>query len=246
LETTHHSADETGSPDYRAKFAGVIHDVNNLLFSAICTAEIMAGEFPVGHYYQKRLQMIIEVTRKCINLLISSQVNEPLSGTSSNMKIELELLIYKVVSWTSCRKAENITVDIRSDLSGLVLYGDEAALGSALMNLIINAFEAMPDGGNLQIYTSVIDGENQNTSGIRKKIANIVVRDTGIGISPQKIPFIFNPFYTTKLSAESPHRGLGLYRTKLCVNAHGGTIDVESTPLLGTTITVQLPITDKK
>ncbi len=100
------------------------------------------------------------------------------------------------------------------------------------LNLIHNAVQAMPTGGNLRIKTEIRNREG-------REWAVVVIHDSGIGISPKDIDRIFEPFYTTR--GTHGGTGLGLSVTYGIVTDHGGTIDVESQPSEGTTFTVWLP-----
>jgi len=97
-----------------------------------------------------------------------------------------------------------------------------------LLNLMLNALDAMPDGGRLQVVTSATDGPE----GVR-----VTVRDSGVGIPPDILPRIFDSFYSTKPDG----LGLGLFITRGIVLEHGGNITASSTPGEGTTFDVWLP-----
>ena len=96
----------------------------------------------------------------------------------------------------------------------------------AFMNLILNAMQAMPNGGSLDVVTKHFD------SGIR-----IEVSDTGVGISEENLARLFEPFFTTK----SGGTGLGLTNAKRIIQQHGGDIEVRSKMGVGTTVIVTLP-----
>ncbi|HEX6811762.1 MAG TPA: ATP-binding protein [Planctomycetota bacterium] len=125
-------------------------------------------------------------------------------------------------------------VTVASALAGgLSLWGDADGLYQVLVNLILNALQAMPKGGSLRLATER-DGE-----GVR-----ITVADTGCGISSADLPHIFEPFFTTKTSPDAAGRtgsGLGLSVSYGIVTAHGGRIAVASTAGAGTTFTIWLP-----
>ncbi|HUW13445.1 MAG TPA: ATP-binding protein, partial [Anaerolineae bacterium] len=97
------------------------------------------------------------------------------------------------------------------------------------LNLVLNALEAMPDGGHLRIGTDCTG----DPAWVR-----VTVADTGSGIVPDDLSRLFDPFYTTKAEG----LGLGLYITRNIVEEHGGRIEVESEPGEGTTFTVWLPV----
>jgi signal transduction histidine kinase len=99
----------------------------------------------------------------------------------------------------------------------------------ALLNLMLNAVQAMPEGGSLT-FQAAQDNEHVALSLI----------DTGTGIAPDILPKIFNPFFTTK--SKSAGSGLGLATTKKIVEAHHGTISVQSEPGKGTKFTISLPV----
>jgi signal transduction histidine kinase len=108
----------------------------------------------------------------------------------------------------------------------IVVNADRDQLRQVLLNLITNGYEAMPDGGVLTVEASLADGS-----------AQLKVTDTGQGMDDETRDSIFVPFYTTKARGV----GLGLAVTRRVVEAHGGTITVDSTPSLGTSFTVTVP-----
>jgi signal transduction histidine kinase len=113
------------------------------------------------------------------------------------------------------------------------LRGNERSLGEVVSNLLSNAIKYNRQGGSIAIRMGVRDGQ-------------CIVRfeDTGIGIPKEEIPFVFNEFYRVK-NDDTRHirgTGLGLSIVKRIVEAHGGSIQVESEPGRGTTFTIQLPV----
>ena len=103
---------------------------------------------------------------------------------------------------------------------------DPPSLKRVLSNLILNAIQAMPDGGSLTVAVSSTDEH-----------VIITVKDTGVGIPKESIPKIFEAFFTTKAQGQ----GLGLSICKKFVEANGGSIEVESEEGKGTIFTVKLP-----
>jgi signal transduction histidine kinase len=109
-----------------------------------------------------------------------------------------------------------------------------------LLNLLINARQAMPQGGRVLIrlaYDATLD------------MVELQVRDTGTGIPPDKLPRIFDPFYSTKIGPDKSGKsgtGLGLYTCRNIVEAHRGRIRVESTPGVGTAFILKIPAYRKK
>jgi two-component system NtrC family sensor kinase len=107
---------------------------------------------------------------------------------------------------------------------------NENGIRQVLLNLITNAVQAMPEGGELRIATALVDPDRVRVS----------VRDTGVGIPQDRLASIFNPFYTTKEPGEGT--GLGLSVVHSVVKNTGGSIDVKSEPGKGTTFVLELPI----
>ncbi len=113
-----------------------------------------------------------------------------------------------------------------------VIEGDETYLESALLNIILNAIEAMDNGGKLTISTALIEPKSEGS------VVEINISDTGGGISQKDIEKVFIPCYTTKASGS----GLGLTITQKIIEAHNGSIKVNSKINEGTTFTLQLPL----
>jgi two-component system NtrC family sensor kinase len=110
------------------------------------------------------------------------------------------------------------------------ILADPAHMKQVFLNLLINACEAMENGGTLTIRSVFSEGENT---------ATVAVRDTGVGIGPENLARIFDPFFSTKEKGT----GLGLSVVNGIVTRHNGKVEVDSTPGKGTEVRVTLPIT---
>jgi two-component system NtrC family sensor kinase len=110
------------------------------------------------------------------------------------------------------------------------VHGDYNSLQQVFLNLFINAIHAMPEGGKLSVRGSLTNGD---------RYLRIEVADNGVGIDPEDIPRIFDPFYTTKDVGKGT--GLGLSVTYGILQKHGGGIEVHSEKGRGTTFTIILP-----
>jgi signal transduction histidine kinase len=111
------------------------------------------------------------------------------------------------------------------------VLGDETAISQVLVNIVVNAFHAMPNGGLCRIAA-----EARHANGMRWVIVS--VKDTGIGIKKEELARVFEPFFTTK----SRGTGLGLAIAYRIMEDHGGTIQVSSTPGIGTTAVLTFPV----
>ncbi len=141
--------------------------------------------------------------------------------------VDIEGIINEVISLVSA-KAEKDGIKISFQNGGLPkLSADPELIKTCIFNIIINAFQAMPDTGTLTITTKVSNGK-----------AYIIIEDTGIGVSKENLPKLFDPFFSTK----STGLGLGLAMTKRVIEEHGGRANFQSTEGKGSTMTISLPI----
>jgi len=132
-----------------------------------------------------------------------------------------------------------VQVEARYD-GAVMAAADESQLEQVLANLLINAAQAMPDGGRVEVAVGVERRDPPpDVPGPERTWATISVRDGGIGMAPEVVGRIFEPFFTTK--AADRGTGLGLSVSQGIVGAHGGWIEVESAPGRGTRFTVYLP-----
>ena len=142
-------------------------------------------------------------------------------------KMDMVKLIEDVLELVKA-KAEKDKIVIGKELAAVPeIYLDPGFIKTCLYNIILNAFQALPDGGNVTIRTSVTDEK-----------LSIAVEDTGVGISAEKISKIFDPFFTTKQGGI----GIGLALTKRVVEEHKGKIQFKSIEGKGSTVTIFLPL----
>ena len=142
-------------------------------------------------------------------------------------KMDMVKLIEDVLELVKA-KAEKDKITIIKELGILSeIYLDPGFIKTCLYNIILNAFQAMPDGGNVTIRTSSADEK-----------LSIAVEDTGVGISAEKISKIFDPFFTTKQDG----LGIGLALTKRVVEEHKGRIEFKSIEGKGSAVTIFLPL----
>lgn len=140
---------------------------------------------------------------------------------------ELDLHEIAEEALKSVNRPENISVVVDADPELGKVRGDPQLIRRVFMNMIANAFQAMPEGGSLEIS-------------IRRegRYAQVSFSDTGVGIPPEALKKLFDPFFTTKAKG----MGLGLAICKKMIDAHGGSIDVQSELGKGTRFTIRLPI----
>jgi signal transduction histidine kinase len=205
--------------------AGLAHEIRNPLGSIRGTAEILKdGVAPDDPRHEFAEILVKEVDR--LNLVLENFLRfarqAPLEGGACN----LNALVREVLDLTR-RQAErcNVAVVVRQAELPL-LAGDSGQLRQVLLNLVLNALQAMPDGGQLTIATRRADGR-----------AEVVIADTGPGIPAGDEARIFKTFMTTRPEGT----GLGLPISQRIVASHGGQISVANMPGAGATFTVALP-----
>lgn len=143
-------------------------------------------------------------------------------------EVDMNTLVYDLVTFLE-GELRRTGVEIRTAPSPAapVCRADAGLIKQALLNVMLNAIEAMPGGGSIEIATSREDG-----------FARVTVRDTGVGIPPENLPRIFDAYFSRKQGGT----GLGLAITKRIIEDHDGRITVESAPGKGATVTIELPV----
>jgi two-component system sensor kinase FixL len=175
-----------------------------------------------------RLQTIQEQIAR-ISKIIQALLNMARPKATERVPVELERLIDTTLLFVA-EKFKRRGIEVIEDLEPLPsVTGDPERLQQLLLNLLLNAADAMPKGGKLRVSL-----RRDGASG-----ASIRIADTGIGIEPENLPRIFDAFYTSK--AAGMGSGLGLMVASRIVADHGGKIEVESTPGEGSEFHVRLP-----
>ncbi|MBN1937343.1 MAG: response regulator [Anaerolineae bacterium] len=159
-------------------------------------------------------------------LTFSRQTPQLLEG------VNLSRLFDRVLETIQFRLTD-ITVEKQYDPDLPLIRADAGQIEQVLMNLIVNAIQAMPEGGQLTLQTARIPDA-------QKPLVSATVIDTGCGIPPEHITQLFQPYFTTKKAGEGT--GLGLYVCKNIVEQHHGTVEVSSQVNVGTTFTLTLPL----
>lgn len=217
--------------------AGVAHNFNNLLQvviagSGLCLQEIKRGNVDNLPVILMRIingcKFGVETVKRLQGFAgISTQKDHPVEILDVSEIITQAVEITKPF-WKNAPEKEGIQIDLRLHLQeGCFIYGKKHELFEVLVNLIKNAVEAMPNGGNLDI-----------TCDLETKNVCIKVRDSGMGVDPENLGKLFTPFFTTKLASGS---GLGLATTRKIIGDHNGHIFVTSESGRGALFTIILP-----
>ncbi len=223
---------------------GVAHDFNNLLTAILGYAHFAAhklGPAHPQHTYIDQIRKAAERAEKLTRQLLNFCRQEPLDRQTFDLNLvvkETGYLLRRLIG-------EDINLHMVLNPEGVVITADTGEVGQVLMNLALNARDAMPRGGDIAIETTFAfyhSEEECPAELIPGRYARLTVRDTGSGIDPSVLPHIFEPFYTTKPRGSGT--GLGLSTSRDIVRQTGGTIIVESIPGKGTAFIVYLPLSE--
>ena len=212
--------------------SGIAHDFNNLLTVIAGYARFIEAESTDAVTQEDVGEILKAVDR-------ATALTRQLLAFSRKRARELSVfdvngLITDLSSMVRRLLGEHVTLITALDPAAPPVHADRGQVEQALLNLAINARDAMPGGGELTIGTRAVADANGSWS-------SIAVTDTGTGMSPEIQAQIFEPFFTTK--PEGKGTGLGLATVLAIVTDAGGRIDVDSTPGVGTTFTIALPAT---
>ncbi len=232
--------------------ASLAHEVRNPLGAIQGAVEILRDEVPKDPNTEKFFEILLQETRRL------SDVVENYLGLARKEKHILSRFDVREVLQTSMilfeKSARKAGIELELDLPDypITIYGDAIQLQQIMLNLLLNAREAMPHGGRIEIVCRLVSDEDRpekpSPSGKPATLipewewVQIQVRDTGMGIPPENLNRIFDPFFTTKARGT----GLGLAIVKRIVEKNGWQIAVDSAPGKGTTFNLRIPKTIKQ
>jgi len=222
---------------------GVAHDFNNLLSIILGYGELMMTDLQAGHPHHEPLNEIYQAAVRAKNLtrqllaFSRKQVLEMQPLDANNVVIGFEKFLRRIIG-------EDIELKLALSSAPLRISADTAQLEQVLMNLAVNARDAMTDGGVLKVKTIAVELDEAYSAGkpgvTPGMYACISVSDTGTGMDKETQEHLFEPFFTTK--AKDKGTGLGLATSYGIVKQHGGNIWVYSEPGEGTTFKIYLPL----
>ena len=219
---------------------GVAHDLNNMLTPIITSAGLLKG--CMKDEDGEQLVKIIDSSAKHGAALVRNLLAFARGAEGEHTEIDLEELVGDFIEFV--RPALPGSISLIADIGFAPhVQADSTQLKQVLVNLCLNARDAMPKGGHICVALDRVELEGQALLRFPDArpgtYAQIVVSDTGVGIPADKIDRIFDPFFTTKESGKGT--GLGLSTVRGIVKGHGGTMSVESTVGKGTTFRILLP-----
>jgi PAS domain S-box-containing protein len=209
--------------------AGVAHEVNTPLAVISNYAQMLAKQLPPADSRAGLVEKIVKQTFRASEI-ISSLLNFSRTGPAEFSDVDLNRILGDTLGMVEPQlKSNQVAVETTYGDELPSIHGDAGKLQQVFVNLIFNARDAMPQGGRLTVRTS-----RQNSRVL------VEVSDTGVGIEPEDLGRIYDPFFTTKSTGRGT--GLGLAVTYGIVQEHNGSIQVHSRPGGGTTFRLDFPI----
>lgn len=210
--------------------AGVAHEINNPLGLILGYTQLMLREEPDSSQKYEDLKTIEKHTRNC-KTIVEALLNFARKTETMKVRVDVNCAVEQVVTVIRHQfELSGIEVHTLYDADLPPVLGDTEKLKQVVMNLVMNARQAISDTGHINLTTRY-DNKNHNIT--------ITVRDSGSGIPPHVITRIFDPFFTTKPTGQGT--GLGLSVSYGIVKEHGGEITVDSEPEKGSRFSVTLP-----
>jgi PAS domain S-box-containing protein len=226
--------------------AGVAHEVNNPLAGILIYIKLLLKRHKQKKLQtketEKQLEKIGRETERCSRIIknlldFSRQTEVKLRPVNINKVIEAT---FSIIGHQISLENVKTEMELSTSLPSILVDFDQVQ--QALMNIMLNAAQAMPNGGELQITTSVAKRVKIGRS-IRDAI-RIDISDTGIGIPQENLDKLFTPFFTTKEKGKGV--GLGLSVVHGIIERHHGKIEIKSNPGTGTTFSIYLGIVDEE
>ena len=221
---------------------GIAHDFNNILAIILGNVELLRAYLPHDAYADEIIDTVLRATihgRDLTGHLLAFSRRRLLNP----QPVDVNGLVESIVRLLGRTLGVTVRVTTVTSAEAGVAFVDPAALEAAVLNVALNARDAMPDGGTLTIRTSRVDlDRSPNTDDDLEPgaYATLALEDTGSGMSADVIARVFEPFFTTKTGGRGT--GLGLSMVYGFAKQSGGTVTIESNPGRASTVTMFLPI----
>ncbi|MDD4356855.1 MAG: response regulator, partial [Smithellaceae bacterium] len=224
---------------------GIAHDFNNLLMGILGNLSIMLMHMDATHPFYDRLKIMEDYVHRGSNL------TRQLLGFARGGKYEVrstdlgKFVLRSAEMFGRTKKEISIHHKIGNSLWHVDI--DRGQMDQVLLNLFVNAWQAMPDGGNLSISVENVELSKKDITALhatQKRFVKLTVSDTGIGMDENTKSRIFEPFFSTK--ERGRNTGMGLASVYGIIKNHGGYVNVDSKPAAGTSFTIYLPASDNK
>jgi len=212
--------------------AGVAHEVNTPLAVISNYIQMLAKQIPADDPRQQTIERIVKQTFRASEI-VNNLLNFSRTGAAQLIEVDINSVLEETLALVQhpLKSAQvQVVKNYNDDLPAVL--GSVTRLQQVFLNLFMNARDAMPQGGLLQVSTLAHNGS-----------VAIEVTDTGAGIPPENLQRIFDPFFTTKATGRGT--GLGLSVSYGIIKEHAGKVDVRSTPGKGTSFRLEFPVARK-
>ena len=222
---------------------GMAHDFRNIMAGIHSLSESYLSQITDAHPFREGLSLIQKNSGQA-SQLVQRMINLHLGQAGERAYHDLNEIARDILDLVVKILPRRIKLASELSTTTLPVYADVVELRQAVINLLLNAADAMPKGGNLAIvssrHTELPKFEHMKGITPRLPCVCLTIRDTGTGIKPRYLGSIFDPFFTTKPKGS----GLGLYNARIAMEKHQGAISVESKEGVGTTFHLWLPEAD--
>ncbi|OLC49492.1 MAG: hypothetical protein AUH43_07560 [Acidobacteria bacterium 13_1_40CM_65_14] len=250
LQQAHETLEQTREALFRSQkmeavgqlTGGIAHDFNNILAIILGNVELLRAYLPHDPYADEIVDTVLRATmhgRDLTGHLLAFSRRRLLNP----QPVDVNGIVDSIVRLLGRTLGATVRVTTATSEDAGIAFVDPAALEAAVLNVALNARDAMPDGGSLTIRTSKVDVAAAPATDDDLKpgsYAALALEDTGCGMSPDIVARVFDPFFTTKTGGRGT--GLGLSMVYGFAKQSGGTVTIASEPGRGTTVTMFLPM----
>ncbi len=220
---------------------GVAHDINNVLGAVLALGSVLQDEMSEELRWSEDVGRIVDAAQRG-KALVENLLMVARKGSPASELVALDDEIGKVVALLKYSIPKNIQLDTTLGAPGQIVEGDRAQLGQTVLNLCVNARDALSDGGRVSVTTRALSITEPARHGDLPpgEYYEIRVSDNGHGMSPDVLKRALDPFFTTKGIGKGT--GLGLSTAHSVVQRHRGVMTIESESGAGTTVSIWLPL----
>jgi signal transduction histidine kinase/CheY-like chemotaxis protein len=232
--------------------SGVAHDINNALSPIVAYSDLLLSTLPELPETARQYLQTINRSGEDIAHIVARmrEFYRRRSDTEQLMKVNLNHIIEEVAEltrprWRDVSQRQGISIQIHKELAPELplLLSEASDLREALINLIFNAVDAMPNGGTITLATRCLDAPPAPGSSVTERKLQVEVRDNGVGMDERIRQRCLEPFFSTK--AQRGGTGLGLAMVYGMMQRHDGTIEIDSIQGRGTTVRLTFPVREK-
>lgn len=225
--------------------SGIAHDFNNILGAIVPNADLIVTLAGENEQIRKKA-MAIKTASKRAAALTQQLVSFARETRGDRRRLDLNACVREAVELISNAVPRNVTIEFEESVNLPPIVADPLQMQQVLINLIINASDALPAGGSIMVRTEAVELETRTSFGGNiippGEYVRLSVIDEGIGIPVELVERVFDPFFTTKEKGRGT--GLGLSVVHGIVKSHRGLINISTSPGVGTRFDVHLPALD--